>query len=156
MYSIVYTKLNFSLQSQCGYLHSDWSLLLLANTYGSFHRKQGMILETCKVVYTVNKVAYRKHHLQLPVVYGTESTTFSQYMEMISTCCHRNKGEVENISWIYYMKNAHHNVVFLVAFDRFRCHFLDRSKRDLICSFWRKRGRVSDFYPPFQPNPFLA
>ena len=25
-------------------LHSDWSLLLLVNTHGSFHCKQGMLL----------------------------------------------------------------------------------------------------------------
>ena len=28
----------------CYILHSDWSLLLLVNTHGSFHCKQGMLL----------------------------------------------------------------------------------------------------------------
>ena len=40
--------------------------------------------------------------LQLPVVYGTESTestTSCQYIwKIIPTCCHRNKGEVEYIT----------------------------------------------------------
>ena len=30
--------------STCYILHSDWSLLLLVNTHGSFHCKQGMLL----------------------------------------------------------------------------------------------------------------
>ena len=54
----------------CCIPHTDWSLLLLVNIQGS---------------YTVNKVAYKKHYLQLPVVYETESTTFCQYMEKINT-----------------------------------------------------------------------
>ena len=51
---------------------------------------------------------------------------------MIFTCHHRNKGKVDN--------NAHHNMVFLMSFDWFRCYFLDRSKRDLICSLWRRKS----------------
>ena len=30
--------------STCYILHCDWSLLLLVNTHGSFHYKQGMLL----------------------------------------------------------------------------------------------------------------
>ena len=37
------------------------SLLLLVNTHGSFRCKQGMLLESSSY-YTVNKVAYGKHH----------------------------------------------------------------------------------------------
>ena len=31
--------------STCYIFHSDWSLLSLVNTHGSFHCKQGMLLE---------------------------------------------------------------------------------------------------------------
>ena len=46
----------------CYILHSDWSLLLLVNTHGSFHCKQSIMLLAYKVVYTVNKAVYKKHH----------------------------------------------------------------------------------------------
>ena len=59
----------------CYILHSDWSLLLLVNTQDSFHCKQSML--NLKVVYTVNKEAYRKHHFTTSGVYGTESTEFT-------------------------------------------------------------------------------
>ena len=44
-------------------LHSDLSLVvIIVNTHGSFHCKQGMLLVNIyQEVYTVNKVAYRKH-----------------------------------------------------------------------------------------------
>ena len=52
-------------QYSCIYFHllySDWSLLLLVNTHGSF--------QLTRVCYykMVNMVACRKHYLQLPVV----------------------------------------------------------------------------------------
>ena len=46
----------------CYILHSDWSLLLLVNTHGSFHCEQSIMLLAYKVVYTVNKAVYRKHY----------------------------------------------------------------------------------------------
>ena len=57
-------------------LQSDWSLLFLVNIQGSLHYKQGMLL----VNIYINKVACGQHHLQLPVIYETESTTSCQYM----------------------------------------------------------------------------
>ena len=37
-----------------------------------------LVAVVSKVVYMVNKVVFRKHFLQLPVVYETESTTSCQ------------------------------------------------------------------------------
>ena len=63
----------------CGLSTFFWSLLLLVNTHGNFYCKQGMLLETRKVVYMENKVAYRKHHFTTSW-YVKQSTTSCQYI----------------------------------------------------------------------------
>ena len=56
----------------CYILHSDWSLLLLANIQCSLHCKQGTkLIGNIMVVYTVNKVAYRKHQGSLHCKQGS-------------------------------------------------------------------------------------
>ena len=60
----------------------DWSLLLLVNIQSR--------------VYTVNKVAYRKHRLKACFCYVTESTTSGSKWKLIP-CYYRNKGGVESV-----------------------------------------------------------
>ena len=55
-----------------------------------------------------------------------------------------------------YQSNTHHDVIFFVTLDGLRRHFLDWSKRDLICSLWSKRGHADDLLPSFLARPWLT
>ena len=82
----------------CYILHCDWSLLLLVNIQVSLHCKQGMLLVNIQLVYTVNKVAYRKH-------YFTTTNRICQDVQSNIICYYRNNDEVENIIFIFMIVN---------------------------------------------------
>ena len=107
---------NKSLSAVVYNLHCDWSLLLLVNTHGNFHYKQGILLvnmETCKQgsLYETsfyNFLWYMEQNLQLPV----------SIWKIIPTCYHRNKGEVEYIL-LYMLTRGHAPRICLVLQDCF-------------------------------------
>ena len=87
-------------------LQSDWSLLLLVNTHGSFHCKQGSLY--CKqgmLLVNIQSSCYCQHGRNMIYNFlwynygcrtcrGINTTS----LEIIPTCYHRNKGEVLTIS----------------------------------------------------------
>ena len=93
-----------------------------------FSNLTGPRFYTHNVVYTVNKLAYRKHHLQLPVVYGTEPTTFCQYMYLLPQK-QGNKGEVES-AYIIHMV-----IVWCLSTDQSMAIIISTCNTDKVASY---------------------
>ena len=69
--------------------------VIISKHTDSFHYKQGMLLVNMESSLQCKEGSYRKHHFITSGVYETESTESTTSCQIIPTCCHRNRGEVE-------------------------------------------------------------